>query len=181
MEKGYLEECLANGMSLEAIAREIGNHRSTVGYWVKKHGLKAVNRRDPRRRRGSAKNARFECRRHGVTEFTLEGRGHYRCKRCRSEAVAKRRRAIKVQLVAEAGGACALCGYDRWIGGLQFHHVDPTRKKFQLGQRGHTRSIARSREKARKCVLLCANCHAEVEGGFATLPEGLRSRSQRHG
>jgi hypothetical protein len=26
------------------------------------------------------------------------------------------------------------------------------------------------REEARKCVLLCANCHAEVENGLAALP-----------
>jgi hypothetical protein len=32
-----------------------------------------------------------------------------------------------------------------------------------------TRSLAILREEARKCVLLCANCHAEVEAGFAFL------------
>jgi hypothetical protein len=31
------------------------------------------------------------------------------------------------------------------------------------------RSLERCREEARKCVLLCANCHAEVEGGIATV------------
>ena len=29
-----------------------------------------------------------------------------------------------------------------------------------------TRSLERLREEAGKCVLLCANCHAEVESGF---------------
>jgi hypothetical protein len=40
-----------------------------------------------------------------------------------------------------------------------------------------TRSLARARDEARKCVLLCANCHAEVEGGFTQLP--LRSADSR--
>lgn len=32
-----------------------------------------------------------------------------------------------------------------------------------------TRAIDELRAKAAKCALLCANCHAEVEAGFATI------------
>jgi DNA-directed RNA polymerase subunit RPC12/RpoP len=56
----------------------------------------------------------IECGRHGLTEFWLEARGIYRCLRCRSEAVARRRRRLKEILVADAGGACSICGYDRY-------------------------------------------------------------------
>lgn len=227
MEKRFLEDCLTEGMSLEAIGERVGKHPSTVSYWLKKHGLSAngaarylprgaicpeqlkalaakdatlaemaqqfdrsmstirywlsrydirsSNRRGPRCRQGRGeRTAIFKCGRHGATEFVLEGRGHYRCKRCRSSAVTERRRTVKQKLVEEAGGACALCGYRRWVGALQFHHLDPSRKEFSISQRGHSRSLARSRAEIRKCVLLCANCHAEVEGGFATLPVDLR-------
>jgi transposase len=223
MDKRFLEGCLDEGMSLKAIGERVGKHPSTVGYWLKKHGLTAlgaakyarrgpvcrtelrslagggatvaemavrldrsestirywlrryeidaVNRREPRRWCGDGPRiATFECPRHGVTEFVLEGRGYYRCKRCRSAGVAKRRRAVKRKLVEEAGGACVICGYRRWVGALQFHHVDPGAKEFHIAQRGYSRSLARSRAEVGKCVLLCANCHAEVEGGFATLP-----------
>jgi transposase-like protein len=223
MDKRFLEECLARGMSLHAIGGQVGKHYSTVGYWLKKHGLAAhgaekyvqrgalhrdelkalaergatvvemaealdrspstirywlrryeieiASRRGPRGRCGNGSQfATFVCERHGVTEFVLEGRGYYRCKRCRSAAVAKRRRDIKRQLVEEAGGACVLCGYSRWSGALQFHHVEPDSKEFHLAQGGYSRSIARSRAEMKKCALLCANCHSEVEGGFATLP-----------
>jgi hypothetical protein len=74
-------------------------------------------------------------------------------------------------IVEEAGGACVICGYDRFPGALQFHHLDPATKSFALGLRGVTRSLERVRAEARKCVLLCANCHAEVEGGVAELPD----------
>ena len=84
--------------------------------------------------------------------------------------VARRRRKIKEILVSEAGGACRLCGYDRYAGALQFHHLDPENKTFQLAGRGLTRSLSIVRQEAKKCVLLCANCHAEVEGGIAILP-----------
>jgi hypothetical protein len=58
-----------------------------------------------------------------------------------------------------------LCGYDRCAGALHFHHLDPAEKSFHLSMQGVARSLARAREEMAKCVLLCANCHAEVEAG----------------
>lgn len=76
---------------------------------------------------------------------------------------------MKALLVAEAGGACAICGYDRYVGALHFHHVDPSIKQFELSADGFARSLERARAEASKCILLCSNCHAEVEGGTVTL------------
>jgi transposase len=89
---------------------EMANHFersvSTVRYWLSRYGIETSVSRGPRRRSTcGGKTAVFECRRHGATEFILEGRGHYRCKKCRSSAVTKRRRVIKQRLVAEAGGS----------------------------------------------------------------------------
>jgi hypothetical protein len=94
-----------------------------------------------------------------------------RCKKCRAEAVARRRRKVKEILVEEAGGCCVICGYDRSVCALEFHHRDPSQKAFGLAQRGITRSIAEVRREAEKCVLLCSNCHSEVEHGVTRLPE----------
>jgi hypothetical protein len=109
------------------------------------------------------------CRTHGPTAFVLEGRGYYRCKRCRKERVAEWRRRAKLRLVAEAGGRCALCGYDRYPGALHFHHLEPGAKSFGLSARGMARSYARLQAEAAKCVLLCSNCHAEVQWGIVEL------------
>jgi hypothetical protein len=76
-------------------------------------------------------------------------------------------------LIEEAGGACVLCGYDAVPAALEFHHVDPTQKRFGLAARGITRAIAELREEAAKCVLLCGNCHAAVESGAVQLPDDL--------
>jgi len=84
--------------------------------------------------------------------------------------VARRRRKVKEILIDEAGGACAICGYARHAAALQFHHVDPTTKSFGLGVRGITRSLEALRAEAMKCVLLCANCHVELEVGAVDLP-----------
>ena len=72
-------------------------------------------------------------------------------------------------LVAEAGGRCAICGYDRHVGALQFHHLDPESKAFGLAMGGLARSLESARAEVAKCVLVCANCHAEIEGGLATI------------
>jgi hypothetical protein len=71
--------------------------------------------------------------------------------------------------VADAGGACSLCGYDRHIGALQFHHRHGGTKEFGLSERGLTRSLEAVRSEAAKCVLVCANCHSELEAGIVRL------------
>jgi hypothetical protein len=72
--------------------------------------------------------------------------------------------------VAEAGGRCAACGFSAYLGALQFHHRDPASKSFELSRQGITRSLERLRQEARKCVLLCANCHAMAEAGLLDVP-----------
>jgi 5-methylcytosine-specific restriction endonuclease McrA len=113
----------------------------------------------------------LRCRRHGVTPFRRRSTGGYRCGKCRSEAVARRRRKVKRVLVNEAGGRCRLCGYDRCLAALEFHHLVPGEKSFSMSHRGVARSLAKARSEAQKCVLLCANCHAEVEAGVTTLAQ----------
>lgn len=72
-------------------------------------------------------------------------------------------------LVDEAGGACAVCGYNRCIINLHFHHVDPKAKAFSMST-SSGKSIAAYRAEAEKCVLVCANCHGEIEAGLRPSP-----------
>lgn len=111
------------------------------------------------------KFSNLACKTHGVTEFVLSS-GYYKCKSCRKERVAEQRRKNKRMLLAEFGGSCVNCGYDKCAAALQFHHIDPTTKEFGLAQQGHTIGYDRLVEEAKKCILLCANCHVEVENGI---------------
>jgi 5-methylcytosine-specific restriction endonuclease McrA len=114
-----------------------------------------------------------ECTHHGTTEFAYYSRGNgerrWRCKRCVGEAVTLRKQAIKQLLVEESGGCCAVCGYDRCIINLTFHHVDPRTKSFGMSMRS-TKALATYREELQKCVLVCANCHGEIEAGLMVGP-----------
>lgn len=164
-----LEALVDDGLTVRAIAERVGMSYATVQHWLKKHGLKT--RRAAQPRGTGARTELRECRVHGWTQFVrYSPDDHLRCEQCRRDRVVARRRKVKAVLVEEAGGRCLLCGYDRYPGALQFHHLDPSGKSFGLGVRGVARSLERCREAARKCVLLCGNCHAEVEAGVATVP-----------
>jgi hypothetical protein len=225
VDKGWLEERLAAGRSIEAIARDVGRDPSTVSYWARKHGLVSLHAerhaargpidrevlaaivacglsirdmadvlgRSPasirhwltKHQLQTARSARLRVRRtppradaapelrmcpdHGPTPFVLDSDGYHRCRKCRVDSVVRRRARVRDLLIIEAGGCCAICGFDEHPAALQFHHVDPGQKSFTI-RNGDTRSLERMRKEAGKCVLLCANCHAKVESGAADLP-----------
>ena len=172
------EELVSEGLSTAQMGRVIGRTPSTIRDWLREYGLQT----QWAERRQASKEGRRElqlvCARHGLTTFRLRRSGGYRCAKCNTDAVSKRRRRVKRILVEEAGGECRLCGYSRCEAALAFHHVAPADKRFALSRRGVTRSIERARVEARKCVLLCANCHAEVEAGIAALTDPDRPAVQ---
>jgi hypothetical protein len=81
----------------------------------------------------------------------------------------RRLQRVKRTLVAEAGGCCRVCSYDRCILNLHFHHVDPASKSFAISM-GTGKSIAAYRGEIQKCVLVCANCHGEIEAEMIAVP-----------
>ncbi len=171
LSRKQLEPLVDEGLSIRAIAARLGVASRTVQLWLRRYELSTRSGGERLRRSGQGTpELDRECPRHGVTTFVQRRDGGYRCRRCASESVSRRRRRIKQVLVAEAGGRCVICGYARHGGALQFHHVDPGRKSFSVAAEGVTRSLEVARAEARKCALLCANCHAEVEAGVTTLP-----------
>ncbi len=89
------------------------------------------------------------------------------------KAVAKRRRKIKLMAIEYKGGKCRICNYKKCIGALELHHIDKTNKGFGIGDKGYTRSWQRVKQELDKCILLCANCHREVESGVSQLPQEI--------
>ena len=177
IERERLEALVEAGLSTAEIAMAVGRSKGTVRHWLRRYELKTrgSSGRHSAAARRAARDAGIlsmdmNCPRHGETSFILEGRGYYRCKQCRAESVVRHRQKVKAILVEEAGGCCVICGYDRNIRALQFHHLDRTLKRLGLSGQGVTYSIETLRAEAQKCVLLCANCHVEVEAGVARLP-----------
>lgn len=68
----------------------------------------------------------------------------------------------KLELLQQRGCRCEKCGYNKNIGALEFHHKDPSTKKFQLDARHiANRSKEQILEEFDKCLVLCSNCHRE--------------------
>ncbi len=87
------------------------------------------------------------------------------------KAVTKRRHKIKMQAIEYKGGHCQICGYGKFPRALDLHHLRD--KKFTIGDTGYTNSWIKIQAELDKCILLCANCHREVEGGFTKVPDKL--------
>lgn len=69
----------------------------------------------------------------------------------------------KLELIDYKGGRCEICGYCKNISALDFHHIDPTTKEFQLDIRHLSNTnIDKLKNEVDKCSLLCANCHREI-------------------
>jgi hypothetical protein len=180
IERERLDMIVKCRLPIRDMADAMGLSPTTVRYWLAKYGLETPRGARLRVRRTplppDAGPDDGICPDHGPTAFVVDRDGYRRCRKCRAESVSRRRARVRDLLIDEAGGACALCGFDEHPAALQFHHVDPSEKSFTLRD-GGTRALTRMREEARKCVLLCANCHAQVEAGAADLP--LRSTGER--
>jgi hypothetical protein len=114
------------------------------------------------------------CKKHGLTRFVIYGgENGFRCTKCRQEAVSKYRKNTKIRTLEVYGGKCIICGYNRYHGALHFHHVNPELKEFGLSCKGITRSKEKVDAELKKCVLVCANCHAEIEAGITQIPVEL--------
>jgi hypothetical protein len=81
------------------------------------------------------------------------------CKSCEISQDTSKKRQLKVRAVELLGGKCSCCGYNKYIGALEFHHKNPSEKDFEVVKT--LRKWESILKELNKCVLLCANCHRE--------------------
>jgi hypothetical protein len=104
---------------------------------------------------------------HNASSFS---RRRYCSLRCMNKGSGERekrssyRANMKRPYVELAGGKCQRCGYDEFLSGLDFHHVDPKKKDFKPGDIIATNDYVRIYAELDKCCLLCSNCHKAFHG-----------------
>lgn len=86
------------------------------------------------------------------------------CIECTKAQTLDRQREFKRQCVEYKGNKCEKCGYCKSLSALQFHHIDPTKKDFTIANKNKTKFSDLIKQELDKCLLVCANCHAEIHG-----------------
>jgi 5-methylcytosine-specific restriction endonuclease McrA len=71
----------------------------------------------------------------------------------------KKHRELKRFLVDLLGGKCSICGYNKCLGALDFHHKGY--KERAIGELIQNNNKSALIKEAKKCDLLCSNCHRE--------------------
>lgn len=97
-----------------------------------------------------------------------------------SQAVKDWRVRTKARIIEAMGNKCNICGYDKCNGALELHHINPDEKEFSFASiRANPKSWDKIVEELKKCVLLCANCHREVEMGVTKLPLNVKTFNEQ--
>lgn len=99
------------------------------------------------------------------------GELYHKKSKCNAQLVSERRRKLKLMSVEYKGGKCLICGYNRCLAALEFHHTDPSEKDFGISARGFSRSWERIKKELDKCICVCSNCHKEIHEGLISLED----------
>lgn len=98
----------------------------------------------------------FYSRRGSITDLTPY------CIICHNKQAIQRQQKLKRRCVEYKGSCCQSCGYSKYIGALEFHHIEPQHKDFTISHLGRTSFDDKVKAELDKCILLCANCHRET-------------------
>lgn len=104
-------------------------------------------------------------------------------KKCSTCIFYERKEKISKKVYNIIGYDCWKCGYDKGEKGtniLEFHHLDPSMKYFELTSR---RLMGKKWEdvwkEMQKCISLCCLCHREYHAGIVTEEEITKIYNQR--
>jgi len=93
------------------------------------------------------------------------------CKVCAASRNTTRYRDYKSFYVNLKGGCCQACGFNKYNGALEFHHVDPATKEETITRLMRHPSSPEILLELEKCVLVCSNCHKMIHAGVIECPE----------
>lgn len=184
MNKEILEEFIIKGLSTWQISKECGKGQTTVRHWLKKYKLNTNHNKcgekdiDDKRYNQTHREC-IKCNQ------ILEINNFYKkagilfdstyCKICTNNQTTIRMVNFKKKCLEYKGQKCVECGYSKYYGALEFHHIDPRKKDFSISQMKSYSFDNIVKEELDKCVLLCANCHREVESGIIILTDKQKS------
>jgi DNA-binding CsgD family transcriptional regulator len=180
--KEKLISYVEKGFSSFKIAKEIGVSQPTVRYWLTKFDLRTIRLTgrnclpDGLISKSEEENICYKCpkckeiKEINGDNFYLnkDNKVYHWCRKCNSADTLKRGGTLKPKCVEYKGGKCIICNYNKCQGALEFHHLDPSIKDYNIS-RLWSYSWEIVEKELDKCVLLCANCHRELHAGLIKL------------
>lgn len=182
MNESVLKKLTNQGLSIAQIAKETKFSRGNVRHWLGKFNLKTIHKSfkdnpGPRLSRSiDGKDFKIcpQCKEEKelISGFyiTKEKEIHGWCKSCNNRITYEKQLARKVECVKYKGGKCIVCGYNKYVGALHFHHLDPSKKEFNICG-AKTFGWEKLKAELDKCILFCGNCHAEAHHGLIDLKQ----------
>lgn len=172
MKKEELELLINDGKSLNQISKQTGKSLTTVRYWVKKLQIPFETKSFVDQGQKDYGEFRYcpRCKKDCPTNEFYDRRGKKNssvyCKKCTTDQVVERTKKLKKEMVDYKGGCCEICGYKKYIGALDFHHINPNEKDFTIAHIRQYKFDEVIKEELDKCMLVCSNCHREIHGGL---------------
>jgi hypothetical protein len=88
-----------------------------------------------------------------------------KCNLCIAKIARYKKYNFKAECISYKGGKCEKCGYNKCPDALEFHHLNPEEKDFEISS-VRKYDFALVQDELDKCVLLCSNCHREEHSLF---------------
>ena len=165
MDKLTLQQYVNLNYSTRKIALLENSSQTNVRHWLKKYDLKT--------NLNQFNESEYFCDCGETDSSKFYGHSKKTCSKCHNLKTGKTGKNNRLFAVKTLGGKCMVCSYDKYIGSLDIHHLDPKIKDKNFScMRGWCKE--RILAEIEKCVLLCRNCHAEVHAGLIDLNDVVK-------
>lgn len=167
MNQEQLQSIINSGLSMQKIANHFNIKITTVQYYMNKYNLKTLRAIELQNIQNIENHTYCKsCNKIKPNEEfyfnTKRNKISGYCRICENSRNKNSLRYTKQLCVDYKGGSCANCGYNKCLGALEFHHLDPSQKEFGISNyRSYTTLNDNIKKELDKCILLCANCHRE--------------------
>ena len=173
MDQSTLQTYVSQGLSTHQIAKITNKSQTNVRHWLKKFNLKTTNKsfsdgygiKEKIIKDGIEYKTCSRCKetKNLLTGFYTKNKKHTYvwCKSCANKRTIEWQQQRKIEAINYKGGKCVKCGYNKYPGALDFHHLDPSKKDFAISRKKNC-SFDIIKPELDKCILVCRNCHAEL-------------------
>lgn len=164
MNKNELQKLIEENLSTHQIAKITNKSQTNIRHWLKKYDLKT--KRSIKTYESSDSKYCSNCNliipkiNFHKDKNKLNNLSSY-CKKCNTILTIERQRKFKMLCLEYKGGKCCVCGYNKSIRALEFHHINSNEKDFNISKSKLKTFNDSIKSELDKCILLCSNCHRE--------------------